>query len=386
MADCKSADSTAIRSSILQSEICSLHFKLDVHTPVRRGLPAFGIVTVRMPSLRSAVDASDVDRFRQREGAREAAVPALDAMILLAGTSSTAAGARAANHDAAVFGVDVDLIARESGKFRGEDELGRRFVEVDRRRPAGRVGADELPDLLVQREQIAQRIPPREGHVRIVARLVRLERICATIARIYRRSTCRSWHPIPCHRFKRRDSAKACSSRSDNDLFRILELHHLTPGNKRAHIQVADAQHPARWRSPTTSSAPRRTSSARSLDEREMQYLLQRRRPLLLHGYVDLRADPHLARSARRLEGLPDRPNAIIRVEFYDVEPVGIELPPTVDLVVKETAPGIKGATASAQVKPATLETGLVIQVPPFVNEGDKVRVNTETGEYQSRV
>jgi len=78
--------------------------------------------------------------------------------------------------------------------------------------------------------------------------------------------------------------------------------------------------------------------------------------------------------------------DAIIRVEFYDVEPVGIELPQTVDLIVKETVPGIKGATASAQVKPATLETGLVIQVPPFVNEGDRVRVNTETGEYQSRV
>src|SRR5206468_1546260 len=79
-------------------------------------------------------------------------------------------------------------------------------------------------------------------------------------------------------------------------------------------------------------------------------------------------------------------PDATIRVEFYDAEAVGIELPQTVDLVVKETVPGIKGATASAQVKPATLETGLVIQVPPFVNEGDKVRVNTETGEYQSRV
>ena len=76
----------------------------------------------------------------------------------------------------------------------------------------------------------------------------------------------------------------------------------------------------------------------------------------------------------------------LIRVEFYDVEPVGIELPPTVDLTVKETVPGIKGATASAQIKPATLETGLVINVPSFVNEGDKVRVNTETGEYQSRV
>ena len=74
-----------------------------------------------------------------------------------------------------------------------------------------------------------------------------------------------------------------------------------------------------------------------------------------------------------------------IRVEFYDVEPVGIELPPTVDLLVKETAPGIKGATASAQVKPATLETGLVIQVPPFVNTGDMIRISTDTGEYLTR-
>jgi elongation factor P len=56
-----------------------------------------------------------------------------------------------------------------------------------------------------------------------------------------------------------------------------------------------------------------------------------------------------------------------------------------VDLAVTETTPGIKGATASAQVKPATLETGLVVQVPPFVNEGDLVRVSTETGEYLSR-
>ena len=63
-------------------------------------------------------------------------------------------------------------------------------------------------------------------------------------------------------------------------------------------------------------------------------------------------------------------------------EPVGIELPQSVDLVVKETVPGIKGATASNQIKPATLETGLVVNVPPFINEGDKVRVNTETGEY----
>ena len=61
-------------------------------------------------------------------------------------------------------------------------------------------------------------------------------------------------------------------------------------------------------------------------------------------------------------------PDAVINVEFYGSEPVGIELPVTVDLTVEDTAPGIKGATASAQVKPARLETGLVVQVPPFVN------------------
>jgi elongation factor P len=78
-------------------------------------------------------------------------------------------------------------------------------------------------------------------------------------------------------------------------------------------------------------------------------------------------------------------PEAVVRMEFFGSEPVGIELPQTVDLRVEDTAPGIKGATASAQVKPARLETGLVVQVPPFVNNGDMVRVNTETGEYQSR-
>jgi elongation factor P len=74
-----------------------------------------------------------------------------------------------------------------------------------------------------------------------------------------------------------------------------------------------------------------------------------------------------------------------ILVEFYGTEPVGIELPVTVDLKVLDTVPGIKGATASNQVKPATLETGLVVNVPPFINNGDMVRVSTESGEYLAR-
>ncbi len=74
-----------------------------------------------------------------------------------------------------------------------------------------------------------------------------------------------------------------------------------------------------------------------------------------------------------------------IKVEFYGENPVGIELPQTVDLKVVETVPAIKGATATNQMKPATLETGVVVQVPPFVDEGDLIRVNTETGEYLAR-
>jgi elongation factor P len=168
-----------------------------------------------------------------------------------------------------------------------------------------------------------------------------------------------------------------------DDLFRILDLHHLTPGNKRAHIQARMRN----IRSGTLRDEKFRAEEdieRATLDEREMQYLYSDGD----HFYfMDTANYEQIHISAEALGDSKDYliPEMMIRVEFYDVEPVGIELPPTVDLVVKETVPGIKGATASAQVKPATLETGLVIQVPPFVNEGDKVRVNTETGEYQSR-
>src|SRR3982074_3434783 len=168
------------------------------------------------------------------------------------------------------------------------------------------------------------------------------------------------------------------------DLFRILELHHLTPGNKRAHIQ-------ARLRNIRTLSLADQKFRAEedieraTLDEREMQYLYNDSDH---YYFMDTSTYEQIHISQEALGDSKNylMPDAIIRVEFYDVEPVGIELPPTVDLVVRETAPGIKGATASAQVKPAKLETGLVVQVPPFVNEGDRIRVSTETGEYQSRV
>jgi elongation factor P len=167
------------------------------------------------------------------------------------------------------------------------------------------------------------------------------------------------------------------------DLYRVLELQHFTPGNKRGFVQ-------AKLRNIRTSSLSDHKFRSEddveraSLQEREMQYLYKDGDSF---HFMDTTTFEQLHIPS---EALGESVNyiiadAIIIVEFYGSEPVGIELPQTVDLRVEDTVPGIKGATASAQVKPARLETGLVVQVPPFVNTGDKVRVSTETGEYLSR-
>jgi elongation factor P len=167
------------------------------------------------------------------------------------------------------------------------------------------------------------------------------------------------------------------------DLFRVLELQHVTPGNLRGFVRVKFRN----IRTGTLSDQKLRSEDfveRATLDEREMQYLY---RDGDAFHFMDTSSYEQLHIDA---ESLGDNvnyliPDALIKVEFYGNEPVGIELPQTVDLVVEDTAPGIKGATASNQIKPARLETGLMVNVPPFVNNGDKIRVNTETGEYLSR-
>ena len=78
--------------------------------------------------------------------------------------------------------------------------------------------------------------------------------------------------------------------------------------------------------------------------------------------------------------------NEKLLVSMYEGRPVVVTLPNTVDLVITETAPEIKGATATNQNKPATMETGLVVYVPPFIKVGEKLRIDTRTGEYITRV
>ena len=168
-----------------------------------------------------------------------------------------------------------------------------------------------------------------------------------------------------------------------SDLFRVLELQHVTPGNLRGFVRVKLRN----IRNGTLSDQKLRSEEfleRATLDEREMQYMYADGSD---YHFMDTSSYEQISLTD---EVLGDSMNylvaeATMRVEFYESEPVGIELPLTVDLTVEDTAPAIKGATASAQLKPARLETGLVIQVPPFISNGDRVRVNTETGEYQSR-
>ena len=169
----------------------------------------------------------------------------------------------------------------------------------------------------------------------------------------------------------------------EGELYRVLELSHLTPGNKRGHVQC-------RLRGLRNSRLIDHKFRSEDdveravLDEVEMQFLY--RDGDIFHFMETATYEQvHLTQETLGDSALYLLPEALIRVEKYEDKPVGIELPPTVDLKVADVVPGIKGATASAQVKPARLETGLVVNVPAFVNTGDVVRVSTETGEYLSR-
>lgn len=169
----------------------------------------------------------------------------------------------------------------------------------------------------------------------------------------------------------------------EQDLFRVLELQHVTPGNLRGFVRVKFRN----IRSGTLSDQKLRsedTLDRATLEQRDMQYLYKDGDGFC---FMDTESYEQIHISSEALGDSVNylKPEMTVEVEFYGEEALGVELPQTVDLEVTDTAPGIKGATASAQVKPATLETGLVVQVPPFVNTGDLVRVSTETGEYLSR-
>jgi elongation factor P len=170
----------------------------------------------------------------------------------------------------------------------------------------------------------------------------------------------------------------------ENALWRVMTVMHITPGNKRGHMQTKlrnlrnGSQTEYRFRSEDSVDRV-------SLEQHEMEFLYES--DGLCH-FMNTETFEQLPLSAEILGDATHylTPNARIQVEFFDETPIGVELPKTVDLRVTETTPGIKGATVSNVLKPATTETGLVVQVPSFVGEGEVIRVATETGEYVSRV
>ena len=169
----------------------------------------------------------------------------------------------------------------------------------------------------------------------------------------------------------------------EGNLCRVLSVHHLTPGNWRGMVQAklrnlkSGNSFEHRFRSED------RLEKA-DLEEHEMEFLYASGED---YHFMNTATYEQVAVSREDLGEAVNylTPNIKVMVDFYEHRPVGVELPTTVDLRVVDTPPGMKGATASNSGKPATLETGLQITVPQFIDVGEVVRVDTAEGKYLER-
>jgi elongation factor P len=177
---------------------------------------------------------------------------------------------------------------------------------------------------------------------------------------------------------------KGMCIKHENDLYRVVATQHITPGNWRGMVQTkirhlksgSIIEH--RFRSED------RVERA-ILDESEMEYLYQDGD---MYHFMNNETFEQIALSEEVLGDAVSYliPNIKLKIELYEGRPVGIELPLAVEMKVVETEPAIKGATVSNVGKPAKMETGLVVQVPPFINEGDVIRIDSATASYIERV
>ena len=169
----------------------------------------------------------------------------------------------------------------------------------------------------------------------------------------------------------------------NNELFAIHKAEHRTPGNLRAFVQArmrnlrSGAMIDHRFRSEDTVERA-------VMDDVEMQYLYSDGDSYYFMNTANFE-QIHLSKEILGDRGLYLVPEVLIKVEFFEGRPVDVQVPATVELKVVETEPGIKGASATNVTKPATLETGLVVQVPPFIDAGEKIRVDTSAGTYVAR-
>ena len=169
----------------------------------------------------------------------------------------------------------------------------------------------------------------------------------------------------------------------NKDPYRILEFEHRTPGNLRAFVQVKMRNMRNGSSTATRFSSTEQLEKAQ-LEQHEMQYLYS---DGAHHHFMNNETYEQVALDEEILGDSVNYliPNLQIEVEFLDGNPISVELPPVIELTVVETAPELKGATVSNVNKPAKLETGVTIPVPPFIQEGDRIRVNPNEGKYLER-
>ena len=170
----------------------------------------------------------------------------------------------------------------------------------------------------------------------------------------------------------------------DNGLFTVVDFQHVKPGKGGAFVRTT-------LRNARTGAVLDRTFRAAEkveqaiLDKREMQFLYREGDDYVFmdtHSYDQMQVAPAALGSAA--DYLVESASANLAV--YRGEIIGVEIPASVELAVTDTEPGLQGDRVSGARKPATLETGLTVQVPLFVNVGDRVKVDTRTGDYITRV
>jgi elongation factor P len=169
----------------------------------------------------------------------------------------------------------------------------------------------------------------------------------------------------------------------DGDIYRVLDFQHVKPGKGAAFVR-------SKLRNLRNGNTTEKTFRGgekverAQIDNRRMQYLYANGDQ---HVFMDTDNYEQIELGETQIEYELKflKENMEVHVIQYQSETLGVELPATVELEVTDTEPGIKGDTASGGSKPATMETGLVVQVPFFVNSGDRLIINTSEGEYVSR-
>jgi elongation factor P len=169
----------------------------------------------------------------------------------------------------------------------------------------------------------------------------------------------------------------------DNKLYTVVEFQHVKPGKGGAFVRTKIKDLRTGQVLDRTFNAGIRVEQA-ILDKKDMQFLYRDGDEYVFmdtDSYEQMHVNPKALGEAA--DYLVEDMTAI--VAMHEGEIVNVELPAAVDLVIAETEPGVQGDRVSGAKKPATLQTGLVVQVPLFLNQGDKVRVDTRTGEYITR-